>query len=35
MTAWCSNIGDSLAVMLRPGNAGSGGVRWSVYGGSA
>jgi hypothetical protein len=23
MTAWCSNIGDSLAVMLRPGNAGS------------
>jgi DDE family transposase len=23
LTAWCSNIGDSLAVMLRPGNAGS------------
>ena len=23
MTAWCSNIGDSLAVMGRPGNAGS------------
>ncbi|MGH3975618.1 MAG: hypothetical protein ACRDS9_20145 [Pseudonocardiaceae bacterium] len=23
MTAWCANIGDSLAVMLRPGNAGS------------
>jgi hypothetical protein len=22
LTAWCSNIGDSLAVMLRPGNAG-------------
>ena len=23
LTAWCSNIGDNLAVMLRPGNAGS------------
>jgi len=23
MTAWCSNIGDALAVMLRPGDAGS------------
>jgi hypothetical protein len=23
LTAWCSNVGDSLAVMLRPGNAGS------------
>ena len=23
VTAFCSNIGDSLAVMLRPGNAGS------------
>ena len=23
MTAWCSNVGDALAVMLRPGNAGS------------
>ncbi len=23
LTAWCTNIGDSLAVMLRPGNAGS------------
>ena len=23
MTAWCSNIGDNLAVMLRPGNAGA------------
>ncbi|MGH3615369.1 MAG: hypothetical protein ACRDRK_22785 [Pseudonocardia sp.] len=23
MTAWCTNVGDSLAVMLRPGNAGS------------
>jgi hypothetical protein len=23
LTAWCSNIGDALAVMLRPGNAGS------------
>jgi Transposase DDE domain group 1 len=23
LTAWCSNIGDSLAVMLRPGSAGS------------
>ncbi len=23
LTAWCSNIGDGLAVMLRPGNAGS------------
>ncbi|MGH4016786.1 MAG: transposase [Pseudonocardiaceae bacterium] len=23
LTAWCANIGDSLAVMLRPGNAGS------------
>ena len=23
MTAWCTNIGDALAVMLRPGNAGS------------
>ena len=22
-TAWCTNVGDSLAVMLRPGNAGS------------
>lgn len=24
LTAWCSNIGDPLAVMHRPGNAGSG-----------
>ncbi len=23
MTAWCTNVGDNLAVMLRPGNAGS------------
>jgi len=23
LTAWCTNIGDSLALMLRPGNAGS------------
>jgi len=23
MTAWCSNVGDALAVMMRPGNAGS------------
>jgi len=23
LTAWCSNVGDALAVMLRPGNAGS------------
>jgi hypothetical protein len=23
LTAWCTNIGDALAVMLRPGNAGS------------
>ncbi len=23
MTAWCSNVGDNLAVMLRPGDAGS------------
>ena len=23
LTAWCTNVGDSLAVMLRPGNAGS------------
>jgi Transposase DDE domain group 1 len=23
LTAWCSNVGDNLAVMLRPGNAGS------------
>ena len=23
LTAWCSNVGDSLAAMLRPGNAGS------------
>lgn len=23
LTAWCTNIGDSLAVQLRPGNAGS------------
>jgi hypothetical protein len=23
LTAWCTNIGDGLAVMLRPGNAGS------------
>lgn len=23
LTAWCSNIGDNLAVMQRPGNAGS------------
>ena len=23
MTAWCSNVGDNLAVLLRPGNAGS------------
>jgi Transposase DDE domain group 1 len=23
LTAWCGNVGDSLAVMLRPGNAGS------------
>lgn len=23
LTAWCSNVEDSLAVMLRPGNAGS------------
>lgn len=23
LTAWCSNIGDNLAVMLRPGNAGA------------
>ncbi len=23
LTAWCSNVGDSLAVMLRPGSAGS------------
>lgn len=23
LAAWCSNIGDNLAVMLRPGNAGS------------
>lgn len=23
LTAWCSNIGDALAVMQRPGNAGS------------
>jgi Transposase DDE domain group 1 len=23
LTAWCQNVGDSLAVMLRPGNAGS------------
>jgi Transposase DDE domain group 1 len=23
MTAWCTNVGDALAVMLRPGNAGS------------
>jgi hypothetical protein len=23
LTAWCSNVGESLAVMLRPGNAGS------------
>ena len=23
LTAWCSNIGDNLAVMLRPGNAGT------------
>lgn len=24
LTAWCSNVGDPLAVMHRPGNAGSG-----------
>jgi DDE family transposase len=23
LTAWCSNVGDNLAVMLRPGNAGT------------
>lgn len=23
LTAWCTNVGDNLAVMLRPGNAGS------------
>jgi len=23
LTAWCGNVGDNLAVMLRPGNAGS------------
>jgi hypothetical protein len=23
LTAWCTNVGDSIAVMLRPGNAGS------------
>ena len=23
LSAWCTNVGDSLAVMLRPGNAGS------------
>jgi hypothetical protein len=23
LTAWCTNVGDALAVMLRPGNAGS------------
>lgn len=23
LTAWCSNVGDNLAVLLRPGNAGS------------
>jgi hypothetical protein len=23
LTSWCSNIGDALAVMQRPGNAGS------------
>jgi hypothetical protein len=23
VSAWCTNVGDSLAVMLRPGNAGS------------
>jgi hypothetical protein len=23
MTAWCTNVGDALAVTLRPGNAGS------------
>lgn len=23
LTAWCSNVGDNLAVMLRPGSAGS------------
>jgi hypothetical protein len=23
LTAWCTNVGDSLVVMLRPGNAGS------------
>jgi hypothetical protein len=23
LTAWCDNTGESLAVMLRPGNAGS------------
>jgi hypothetical protein len=23
VTAWCSNVGDNIAVLLRPGNAGS------------
>ena len=23
LTAWCSNVGDNLAAMLRPGSAGS------------